>query len=75
MIKKIKFINYSINVSDILLDSWGKTKGESRKNSCLGDYIVIKYLTVSSILYFVLKSNIFYRKNEWIGHGEARRDK
>lgn len=42
MIKKIQFINYSINVSDTLLDSWDKTKGESRKNSCLGDYIVTK---------------------------------
>lgn len=75
MIKKIQFINYSINVSDTLLDSWGKTKGESRKNSCLGDYIVIKCLAISSIWYFVLKSNKFYRKNEWIGHGETGRDK
>lgn len=42
MIKKIQFINYSINVSDTLLNSWDKTKGESRKNSYLGDYIVTK---------------------------------
>lgn len=78
MIKKVQFINYSINVSGKLLDTLDKTKGREQEEFLHRQLHCYKMSDNNTMLYFVQVIDSI-EKNEWIGceeeGGEKQRKK